>query len=132
MLHIVDTPEDRESGEQFLAEWATEHGIEDATRTVDDSGDVEGAIKREAADNTLVLIGATEKGLISRLVTDSMHMQVVNEVDASVLLAERPSDRTFVERLFGRGRREKVRDRRSDEGPGSELATTVDDEQRAS
>ncbi|WP_276254170.1 formate/nitrite transporter family protein [Halomontanus rarus] len=102
LLHIVDDPSRRERGEQFLTEWAADHDLEDATITVDDSGDVERAITREADDHTLVVIGASERGLLSRLVSGSLHFDIVNEVDCSVLLAERPTERTLFERLFGR------------------------------
>ncbi|WP_207587804.1 formate/nitrite transporter family protein [Halomontanus rarus] len=102
LLHIVDDPSRRERGEQFLTEWADNHDLEDATITVDDSGDVERAITREADDHTLVVIGASERGLLSRLVSGSLHFDIVNEVDCSVLLAERPTERTLFERLFGR------------------------------
>jgi formate/nitrite transporter FocA (FNT family)/nucleotide-binding universal stress UspA family protein len=108
LLHVVESG-GQAAGEAFLAEWATDHGLDGATRLVEDSGDIEAAIEREAADHTLVLIGATEQGLLSRLVTDSLHLDVVEEVDASVVLAERPSDRPLRERLFGRGQREKQR-----------------------
>jgi nucleotide-binding universal stress UspA family protein len=109
LLHVVDRGE-REAGEAFLAEWATERGLEDAAQLVDDSGDVEAAIERVAADHTFVLVGATDRGLLSRLVTESLHLDIVNEVDASVGLAERPFERPLMERLFGRGRRKKRRE----------------------
>ncbi|MDR5671711.1 formate/nitrite transporter family protein [Halalkaliarchaeum sp. AArc-GB] len=107
LLHIVDGEDKRQAGEQFLERWAEEHDIEEAIRTVDTSGDVETTIERRAEDSTMVILGATERGMLSRLVTDSLHLKVADEVDASVLLAERPADRSLVQRLFGRGRRRK-------------------------
>jgi len=107
LLHAVDGPQEREAGEAFLSEWAEGHALADATRIVDDSGDIEGAIEREAADQTMVMLGATEQGILSRLVTDSLHLNVVDEVDSTVLLAERATDRSLLERLFGAGRRNK-------------------------
>jgi nucleotide-binding universal stress UspA family protein len=102
LLHVVDGEGERADGEAFLTEWAAEHDLEDAERIVDDSGDVEGSIARHAEGRSMVIIGATREGLLSRLVRGSLAFEVLNDVDSTVLLAERPSGRSLRERLFGR------------------------------
>jgi len=67
-----------------------------------ETGDVETAIGAAAADRSLVLVGATERGLLSRLVGGSLTLSVLDDLDASVLLAERPRPRSLRERLLGR------------------------------
>ncbi|WP_136717634.1 formate/nitrite transporter family protein [Halorientalis salina] len=102
LLHVVDGDDQREAGERFLADWADGHDLDDAVQTVDTSGDIEGVIAREARDHTLVMLGATERGLLARLVHDSLTFDVVNDVDCSVLLTERATPRSLRDRLFGR------------------------------
>jgi nucleotide-binding universal stress UspA family protein len=97
LLHVND---DGAEGETFLAEWASGHGVGDADRVVE-TGDVEDAIARTADDATLLVIGATERGLLSRLVRGSLVIDVVDDVDCSVLLAETSRSRSLRERLFG-------------------------------
>jgi formate/nitrite transporter FocA (FNT family) len=102
LLRVAPGPEEREAAEQFLADWAADHNLQDATFLVDDSGDVESAIASECGNHTLLLIGATSQGLLARLVRDSLHYDIVTETDTSMILAERATDRTVLQRLFGK------------------------------
>jgi formate/nitrite transporter FocA (FNT family)/nucleotide-binding universal stress UspA family protein len=106
LLHVVADEADERAGEAFLRDWAAQHDLDDATVTVD-SGDVEGAISRAATDSTMLMLGATEQGLLTRLVNDSLHLDVINDVDCSVVLAERPTGRSIRERLLGAPSRDR-------------------------
>ena len=101
VLHVIDDPSKHASAMQFLGGWADEHGLGDAELVVRTDGDVQGNIKEMAADHSLVMMGATGRGLLTRLLGDSLIYDVADEIECSVLLTERPSRRTLRERLFG-------------------------------
>lgn len=100
LLHVADEGEEEE-GREFLREWADSHQLSDAELHVE-TGDVESAIERFSADHGLVIIGATERGLLSRIVQGSLVFDVIEDLDTPMLLAERPSSRSLRDRLFGR------------------------------
>jgi nucleotide-binding universal stress UspA family protein len=103
LLNVVSEDETRAEAEQFLAEWAEEHGLGDAGRRIEAEESVADAIEVVATDHTLVLVGATERGLMTRLVSGgSPVLQVADNVDCSVLLAEKGRERSLWGRLLGR------------------------------
>jgi nucleotide-binding universal stress UspA family protein len=99
LLHVVD-PGEEASGREFLADWAAGHGLDDAELRVE-TGDVEAAIGRVGESYDLVIVGATERGLLSRIARGSLAYETIETLDTPVLLAERPSGRSLWERLFG-------------------------------
>ena len=112
LLHVAD---DEDAGRAFLTEWAAAHNLSDAELHIE-TGDVEASIERATTDATLLIIGATEKGLLSRLVRGSLVLQVLDEVDCSVLLAEKKHERGLFDRFFGS-------DTRADAPPKTGVAT---------
>jgi len=101
LLHVVDGEGKRQSAERFLADWADEHGLDEPTLAVDTGGDIEAAIESAANDQTMLLIGATERGLLSRLLRRSLVFDAIETVDCSVVIAEETHERSLRERLFG-------------------------------
>jgi len=99
LLYVAEAGEEAE-GAEFLSHWADDHGLTDAQRRVE-TGDVERAIESAAAESTMLVLGATERGLLQRLVGGSVVMDVVEDVDCSVLLAQKRHERSLRERLFG-------------------------------
>jgi amino acid transporter/nucleotide-binding universal stress UspA family protein len=97
LLHVAD---DVDAGREFLENWAESHGLVDAELLVE-SGDVETVIEREAANSSMLLLGATEEGLLSRLFRGALVLDVVDDVSCSVLLTERARKKGFLEKLFG-------------------------------
>ena len=98
VLYVAD---DEPEGQAFLESWTDEHGLVNADRLVE-TGDTETAIEQHAADHSLIVIGATGRGLLARVIDGSLTLSVLEDLDTSVLMAERPVDRPIRKRLFGR------------------------------
>jgi nucleotide-binding universal stress UspA family protein len=94
-------PGEESEGREFLTGWAESHQLGDAELRIE-AGDVETLIGEIGSEYSLVAIGATERGLLSRVVRGSLAFETLERLETPVLLAERPSSRSLRERLFGR------------------------------
>ncbi|MUV59873.1 amino acid permease [Halobacterium sp. CBA1126] len=98
LLHVVE-PGEEDTGREFLRDWADGHGLADADLRIE-TGDVGTTIGDVGADYSLVVVGATERGLLSRVVRGSLAFETIEALDTPVLLTERPSARSLWARLF--------------------------------
>ena len=101
LYNVAPTEADRAAHEEHLARWAEVHDLPDAARVVDVADDIGAAIAAQAEAHSLLILGATEEGLLTRLTGDIGALEVVEQVDTSVILAEGAHERSFLERLLG-------------------------------
>ncbi len=101
LLFVTDESGDVGDARAFLEGWAAEHDLADAAFRVE-TGDVGAAIAAAAEDATLVVVGATERGLLARLAGGSPALSVLADLETPVLLAERPRERSLFDRLLRR------------------------------
>ena len=114
VLYVVDEDDQRARAMSFIGGWADDHGLGDADLLVSTDGDVQRSIADAAGDHSMVVLGATGRGLLSRLLRGSLVFDVVDELECSVLLSERPAKRPLRERLFGRGKSARPAERLED------------------
>ena len=100
LLHVVESGNE-DAGRSFLSEWAEGHQLENAELRIE-AGDVETVIGQVGSEYSLVIIGATERGLLSRIIRGSLAFDTIERLETPVLLTERPSSRSVRERIFGR------------------------------
>jgi amino acid transporter/nucleotide-binding universal stress UspA family protein len=101
LMHVVDDERERAQGEAFLDQWAREHGFGDAEQSIAISEDPYAAIEAVGEDYSLVILGASERGLLQRLVDRHGLAWMVEQLGVSVILAEPTRPRSLWERLFG-------------------------------
>ena len=100
LLHIVEEGEE-EAGLDFIEEWALDHDLADANIRLE-SGEFGEVIAQVGDEYSLVIIGASERGLLSRIVRGTPTLETIETLDTPVLLTERATPRSLWKRLFGR------------------------------
>ncbi|MEF8839808.1 MAG: amino acid permease, partial [Haloarculaceae archaeon] len=64
LLHVAEDGEE-DSAREFIEDWAAGHDLADAEFRIE-TGDIETAIEAASRDCSLLIVGATERGLLSR------------------------------------------------------------------
>lgn len=102
LLHVVESEEDIPEGEAFLDEWAKDRDLDQYDDKIVEAGvSIEDSVEKHAEEQSLLILGATEQGLLTRLTRGTSTLRIIDGVDISVLLVEKARDRTMLERLFG-------------------------------
>ena len=99
LFHVAEDG-DRDAARTFLEDWAEGQDISEAELRVA-VGSPGPAIHDVGEDYDLLILGATDRGLLSRIVRGSLALEAFEDLDTSLLLAERPSGRSIWKRLFG-------------------------------
>jgi amino acid transporter/nucleotide-binding universal stress UspA family protein len=99
LLHVAEDG-DLEAASTFLEDWAAEQAL-DGTELRVESGSPGPVIHDLGEEYDLLVLGATDRGLLSRIVRGSLALEAFEDLDTSLLLAERPTGRSLWQRLFG-------------------------------
>jgi len=105
LMHVVEEERERQRGENFLEQWAEAHEFESAERRIEVAADGYEAIRAASDDYSLVVLGASERGLLERLTRRGGLGDLVDRLPVSVLMAQPARPRSLWERLFGRRER---------------------------
>ncbi|MFW5965556.1 MAG: formate/nitrite transporter family protein [Halodesulfurarchaeum sp.] len=98
LLTVVEDEEERKRAETELENWAIDHDLDGESFLIE-TGSIEEAIGRGTAEHTMVLVGASEEGLLDRLVSDTLYLDSISDSDRTIVLAERASERTLLAKL---------------------------------
>jgi amino acid transporter/nucleotide-binding universal stress UspA family protein len=110
-MHVVGDEIERSEGEQFLGSWAEDHDFGDAQLDIVVGDNPYETIREHADEHTMLIVGATERGLIDRLTNSGDFSRLVNDAPISVMLAEKAHDRSLRQRLFGTDSDRELEDR---------------------